>query len=345
MGLIDLLARAASSRAHVLVAETPGAFGVRVALERAVLDAGWCLAETVADADVLAVVGDPGPELSAVFEHAWKQMSEPRARIEVREVTAIRSEIAAARTALSDRARQQVPRSDEDAAAQDDAGDMDHGDMDHGDMSPDGIPLAEGAEDRDGLEMDELHLPLGPVLAHWPAGVVLRLTLHGDVVADAEVDRLDAADGAPPAQDPDTRAGHLLDAVASVLTLAGMSGEAARARRLRDACLDGAPHLSADLAAFSARLGRARSLRWLLRGIVLSGADSHRDALHARVVQLVDRARDLVDDGADPAPHPGWSLEALPELVRGQELSGVRLWMAALSVDLTVPAAQEHAHG
>ena len=49
-------------------------------------------------------------------------------------------------------------------------------------MSPDGIPLAEGAEDRDGLEMDVLHLPLGPVLAHWPAGVVLRVTLHGDVV-------------------------------------------------------------------------------------------------------------------------------------------------------------------
>ena len=73
-----------------------------------------------------------------------------------------------------------------------DHGDMDHGDMDHGSMSPDGIPLAEGAEDRDGLEMDAIHLPLGPVLRHWPAGVVLRLTLHGDVVADAEVTRLDA---------------------------------------------------------------------------------------------------------------------------------------------------------
>ncbi|GMA41922.1 hypothetical protein [Mobilicoccus caccae] len=59
-----------------------------------------------------------------------------------------------------------------DAHGDMDHGDMDHGDMDHGDMemAPGGIPLAGGAEDRDGLEMDVLEVPLGPVLPHWPPG-------------------------------------------------------------------------------------------------------------------------------------------------------------------------------
>ncbi len=66
---------------------------------------------------------------------------------------------------------------------------MDHGDMDHGDMemAPGGIALAEGDEDRDGLEMDVLVHPLGPLLDRWPGGLELRTRLHGDVVAQVEV--------------------------------------------------------------------------------------------------------------------------------------------------------------
>ena len=82
---------------------------------------------------------------------------------------------------------------------------MDHGGMDHGDMemSPGGIPLAEGGEDRDGLEMDVLHVRLGPVLPHWPAGLVLRCSLQGDVIAEAQAELVDGPalqddDGAPP---------------------------------------------------------------------------------------------------------------------------------------------------
>src|SRR5699024_10599404 len=72
-----------------------------------------------------------------------------------------------------------------------------HGDMD---MAPAGIPLAEGGEDRDGLEMDVLHLPLGPVLPFWPAGLVLHCSLQGDVVVDATASVIDATEhraGAP----------------------------------------------------------------------------------------------------------------------------------------------------
>src|SRR5699024_5964325 len=63
-----------------------------------------------------------------------------------------------------------------------------HGGMD---MAPGGIPLAQGGEDRDGLEMDVLHLALGPVLPFWPAGLVLRCSLQGDVVVDAEAAVID----------------------------------------------------------------------------------------------------------------------------------------------------------
>ncbi len=95
--------------------------------------------------------------------------------------------------------------------AGDDGDDMDMGgddmdmDMDM-EMAPSGIPLAEGGEDRDGLEMDVLHLPLGPVLPHWPAGLVLRCALQGDVVVEATAEVLaaaDAADGPDGSDGPD----------------------------------------------------------------------------------------------------------------------------------------------
>ena len=211
MGLTEALSRAAASRAHVLVAEAPGSFRERAALERAIDANGWRIADAVADADVLAVVGEPGPELAAIIDHVWGQMSEPKVLIDIRDGASVAAGLVEARDALRDAARQhgQAAQPNDSPPAQhddehdqpadgheghDDGGHEGHGDggHDHGAMAPDGIPLAEGAEDRDGLEMDELHLPLGPVLAHWPSGVVLRVTLHGDVVAEAEVERLDA---------------------------------------------------------------------------------------------------------------------------------------------------------
>ena len=35
--------------------------------------------------------------------------------------------------------------------------------------------MADRGDDRDGLRLDQLHLPLGPVLPDWPAGLVLRV--------------------------------------------------------------------------------------------------------------------------------------------------------------------------
>ena len=364
MGLTEALSRAAASRAHVLVAEAPGSFRERAALERAIDANGWCIADAVADADVLAVVGEPGPELAAIIDHVWGQMSEPKVLIDIRDGASVAAGLVEARDALRDPARQhaQAAQRNDSPPAQhddehdqpadgheghDDGGHEGHGDggHDHGAMAPDGIPLAEGAEDRDGLEMDELHLPLGPVLAHWPAGVVLRLTLHGDVVAEAEVERLDAHAATTLDTDGLIRAARLLDAAASVLLLAGLPADAARGRRLRDLCLSGSPVVAETIDALAGRVRRSRVLRWLLSGLVRTREDGRTEELHARLVDLVERARAAVDGVPLSDDLVGPELEAVPELMRGQELAAVRLWMAALSPDLTGAAAEEAAHG
>lgn len=348
MGLMDIWSRAAASRPHVLIAEASGVFRQRVALEGAVDAAGWCVAETVADADIFAVVGEPGPELMAVIDRTWEQMSEPRARIAVHEEADIAAALVGARNALwatKEQRAQAARRPDSRGSVPDGDGDHEHAGHEHGGMNPEGIPLAEGAEDRDGLEMDELHLPLGPVLAHWPAGVVLRLTLHGDVVAGAEVQHLDDAYGVLARDEGPDRAARLLDALESVLTLAGLPAESARARRLRDRCLDGTPVAADELEELGILLRRHRALRWMLTGLALARDDGGREGLHERLVSLVDRAREAVDRGPSSAHRVGPALEALPELMLGQELAAVRLWMAALSADLTHDVRVGAPHG
>ena len=353
MGLIDIVTRVAGSRAHVLIAEAPGAFRERVALERALDRLGWCTAESVADADVLAVVGEPGEAFAAVVEHAWAQMSEPRTRIRVRAETEAKVLLNEARKQLSDGAgrltgpdvRHGFTPSAE-SMAQGHGGDGDHhdhdGGHDHSAMMPDGIPLAEGVEDRDGLEMDELHLPLGPVLAHWPAGVVLRVTLHGDVVVDAEVEQLATSRAGQP-DDAIVRAARLLDAAGSVLTLAGLPSESARARRLRDRCLDGELVGGREVAEFGDRVGRMRVLRWVLGGLAVQGTHGGSEELHDRLTGLFESARAALDGEA--TPHVANGAHALPTLVRGMELAAVRLWLAALMPDLAEHELSEPADG
>ena len=364
MGLIDVLTRAGGSRAHVLVAEAPGAFRERVALERALDRAGWCIAESVADADVLAVVGEPGEALADVIEQVWGQMSEPRVRFRLRAETDADTLLREAREQLNGVARRltgsEVRRgftpSAEDVAQEhdhdghdhgDDHGDDgghdhgddgghdegdDHGGHDHGAMMPDGIALAEGAEDRDGLEMDELHLPLGPVLAHWPAGLVLHVTLHGDVIVGAEVEQLATSGARSGPDDAIVRAARLLDAGGSVLALAGLPAESARTLRLRDRCLDGELVDGREVAGLGERVGRRRVLRWVLRGLEAEGSHGGSEDLTDRLTDLYERAQAELDGEA--RHHVARSAEALPTLVQGMELAAARLWLAAMAPDL-----------
>jgi len=247
-------------------------------------------------------------------------------------------------------------------------GGMDHGGMDHGghggmdhsghggmDMAPGGIALAGGGEDRDGLEMDVLHLPLGPVLPFWPAGLVLRCSLQGDVVVDAEASVVDGAGAGGPGPGPAPAAVVWCDQVMALLALAGVEGAAACARRARDALLHGdrgAARAAAERLHRTIR--RSRLLRWSLRGVLPldpSALEHHglpRHCLgdaHDRLLSRVERIRAEaggavpvpVEDGAVP-----WAV--LPELVTGLELASVRLAVASLGLD-PHPAVQEVGHG
>ncbi|AJE81653.1 hypothetical protein ACWDF1_29070 [Streptomyces coelicoflavus] len=174
-----------------------------------------------------------------------------------------------------------------------------HGGHGGGDMEmPGGLPMAEQGEDRDGLMLDQLHVPLGPLLADWPAGLTIHVTLQGDLVQEAEVEEplrhdtaaaeafwvqpwLRAAGGEPVVvgEAARRRAAAHLDSLARLLSVAGWPAEAIVARRLRDDLLDGAPGVAVAprLARLDRRVSRSRTLAWLTRGIGQVSAEVARE--------------------------------------------------------------------
>ena len=219
------------------------------------------------------------------------------------------------------------------------------------DMFPGGIPLAGGGEDRDGLEMDVLKVRLGPVLPHWPAGLVLHCSLQGDVVTEARAEVLGGAGEAGDEPNPRARA---LDNIVSVLVLAGWEHAAAQARRLRDAALgtgDGPVDLS-GLVQLQRRVRRARVLRWSLRGLrPLTEEEVCHQGLPAdtagdtfdRLVRMVDRS--ATGTGLDD--RPAVRAEHLGRLVVGLDLAAARLVLASLDLHGLRAGQSQHeaAHG
>ena len=161
-----------------------------------------------------------------------------------------------------------------------------------------GLPMAERADDRDELRLDQLHVPFGPGLSDWPAGLVLRLTLQGDVVQGVQVDHLSVASGhRPPFWDePWLRAAHgeevtrgdavrrrcaaHLDSAGRLLAVVGWDDVAVRCRRLRDELLSGASRegIGGGLRRTVQRVGRSRALRWSIAGLGELPADRARAA-------------------------------------------------------------------
>ncbi|MFI0009491.1 hypothetical protein ACUN3E_28665 [Streptomyces sp. Ju416(a)] len=150
-----------------------------------------------------------------------------------------------------------------------------------------GLPMADRAADRDGLRLDRLHVPVGPALLDWPAGLVLRLALQGDVVQQAEVDQISvrASSRHPFWNDPWLRviagerverglaarrlcAAHL-DSVGRFLAVSGWDDAAKRARSVRRRVLAGASveELGVLLRPWARQLRRSRTLGWLTRGL------------------------------------------------------------------------------
>jgi len=354
VGLSDVLARYAARRAHVLIVETPGSWIVRARLERQLIQRGWCLGLTPADADVLAVCGMPGPDLTSVVNRLWDQMPGPRVRTDLDETTDIAQalDVIAGQLADTESHREDAAQRDHEPQATNDENAMDHGDMDHGDMemAPDGIPLAEGEDDRDGLEMDVLHLRLGPVLPHWPAGLVLSCTVNGDVISHADGSMIDdAGDVGPHTPRPAWRA----DNLARFLALAGWDDAAALARRVRDEQLasSSSPEIDASLERLRRQVTQSRTLRWSLRGLrplTSQDLDAHDLPRHLegdtwdRLMSMLTRA---VDAAADETrvQAPRLSPTSVAAAVVGLDLATARLVIASLDVPPSlVPIAAPH---
>jgi len=320
MGLSASLARRAVAGAHVLLVESPGAWRVRVAAEQALRRHGWREAVSPADADVLLTCGTPGPGLAEAIDRVWNQLPGPRARTAAATPDAAGAALESAAVMLLDEQAQGEDARNRATEPQtrpaDEAGEDDM-------SGPGGIALAEGGPDRDGLGMDVLHLPLGPVLPHWPPGLVLRCALQGDVVTAAKVQLLDAEQGGPTVEPVD--AARRYDAAASLVALAGWHVMAERLRQLRDRLLAGnVPH--DDLDRVRARVARSRTLRWSLRDLGRSGDTD----VHDRLLRLLAAEDPAAGDRADVA--------TLPAAVEGLDVAATRLVVASLAPLPIVPA-------
>lgn len=204
MDLTRRLLRLGAARPHVLVVPAVGGTGARLAVEAELARRGWPIVGSPADADVLAVAGEPGSGLRDVVEAVWRRIPAPRARVEVLTPGTVAVDLERALAVLVDPRHQRASAATTHPGGGGRAEHRGHG-MDHGvgggnhghgggDMPmPAGLPMAELGEDRDGLMLDQLHVPLGPALPDWPAGLVLRVVLQGDVVQQAQVEVLDAA--------------------------------------------------------------------------------------------------------------------------------------------------------
>lgn len=339
MGLSSVLHRVATVRPAPYVVEVPGGARVRWALEDEAERRGWTLARSPASADALVVAGPLPGGLRAAAELLWGQLPGPRSRVTLERAEDVPAALDQLQADLRDRAAQR-----RDAAGRDpdqttpwvhaEPGEEQHGDHhedqdghgdhgDHGDMdmSPGGISLAEGGGDRDGLEMDRLVHPLGPLLDRWPGGLELRATLHGDLVADVDV----AWHGTPDEAEATTTGAAAWDAVATTLSLLGDHRWSRRARTARAVTAEGGQVDPAGVLATRSRIER------LARWSVLPTA--------------AGRALDRALDSSTSEPAPSLDDHALADLLAGQDLADVRLLVAAHAPLLRAPTTRSASGG
>ena len=341
MDLRNALLRAAAARPHVLVVGGVGTDRLRARVEQDIARRRWPVATAPADADVLVVVGRPGPELDAVIDGVWAAVPAPRSRARITGEDEVASALEAAVRALSDLTAQHAlaPRDgsptahtdtspgEQDVHADEQTGHDGHSGGHHhhdGGMElPGGLAMADLGEDRDGLALDQLHVALGPVLPEWPSGLVVDVVLQGDVIQQARSRFLDLEDRDAPERLPD--AARALDSAARVLALAGWDGPAARARGLRDALLFGRVDGSRDLEELDdlrRRVRRSRLLRWMLRSAE-AGRCEVLETLHDKLLS----ARSAVAEAGGEAL-VSVDLPALDARLLGAEFAAARLIVA-----------------
>jgi hypothetical protein len=208
--------------------------------------------------------------------------------------------------------------------------------------------------------MDVLHVRLGPVLCYWPAGLVLRCSLQGDVLTDVEawVVDSDRGNGNPVPYGRHCAAARQCDHVVDVLALAGWGRAAAMARTARDALVNEADqdYVGSLLAKLHGKLRRSRVLRWSVRDIASLTAQNC-DLLglptalagdcYDRLLTRVDMVQKVLSNTLEPNEFYANSAEivdTIPHLVRGLDLATARLVIASLGID-TAPGPTKGHHG
>lgn len=313
MELTRALLRFAAGRPHVLLVEVPGGTAARLMVEAELRRRGWPVAASPADADVLVLAGELGARLTPMVARLWRQVPRPRAFVRVDSAAVVPGvlddacrRLAAGGETWEVLAGEQQHDGESDVGHHDEVresgSDQGSGDQqeqhahDHGGgmEMPGGLAMAERGADRDGLVLDQLHVPLGPLLPDWPAGLVVSTTLQGDVVQEGRVDFVGEDSGhadfwSEPWRRAEAEAGERvtrgegarrfvaahLDGLARLLVLAGWDAAAVRARVLRDEVLAGArsEQVAPRLLRFARRLRRARTLRWLTDGLGVVSPD------------------------------------------------------------------------
>lgn len=297
------------ARPRPLLVDAPGSTAVRWDVEARLRELGWVVARSAAEADLLVVCGEPGPELATAVAVVWGQLPTPRARVTVTSTAQAGSDLRAARAQLADTGHQRRDLLARGPGPQDQ------------EMAPGGLDMAERGDDRDGLRLDQLHPVWGPVLTDWPAGLRLELTLQGDVVQEVVVGVPDHEDTS---EELDPRA-VAADELGRLLSVLGWPAAAERAGRLRDDLVAGRdPALR--LEGLVTRVRRSRGVRAATEGVAFhQGVDAA-----GRVAGLLAGVEGQAHDH-----DRGAALAALPALLAGTEVGAARLVVASLPLTPT----------
>jgi hypothetical protein len=269
-------------RVHVLVVELPGRPLLRLRAEAAVRARGWVVTWEPEDADLVLVCGTPRPEVVEAVDAIWRRVPVPRVRRTVRTEEDLAGALDSAARVLGDDDLQRQ------AAA---------------------TGAAAPAQPASGTRF-------GPVLPHWPAGLIVECALDDrDRVTATGVRRLPAEREEDPAG---VRPFVLpVASAAGLLRLMSWPAAALRLDRVVDLALAGTEpvRLQRRLRAVARSVERSATLRWALARE--GGADGT-----GRVLAL------LAGEGAaQPVPPRrllGRPVGALPLLVAITEEVGAR---------------------
>jgi hypothetical protein len=340
-----------------LIATTVGGTGVRLAVEREIRRRGWVPALNPAEANLLVVAGPGDPAMAPFVDAVCQLVPAPRVRLDLADVSGVATAVSDAERRLRSPDEQRSASHHDMTAASGEhlhapasgehhehadgghSGHMEHGHHHGHDMSgmemPGGIPMADRVPDRDGLKLDRLTVPLGPVLPAWPTGLLVRTTLQGDVIQEATAEMvMTPTHGRTPfwdtlASDRVRIAARRLDSCTRLLTVGGWEYAAVTAARLRDDLLAG-EDVDTRFAHWARHVRRSRVLRWSLTGIGIHAGSG--DALDRLTRWIDEAASDGTASSADE--DPAEILDALPNLLAGTEFATARLIVASLDPDL-----------